>query len=192
MANTDRPNGFTPVKTLSGAPVSGLIKTIGVADSDNLFIGDIFNLESGLADVGATGDTDLHGVGVGFGKVDADGIPRAYNENDLTKVFYDDSANTHTDWVAFYVPVDDVVFEVQTNTALNLAIGATCDLVDDTGGNTTTGRSTQEITTSSNGEFTVVEHPKILDTTNGGYNDRTLAAGRYYVMVTRAAQSLHA
>lgn len=188
MANTDRPNGFTPVKTLSGAPLSGMIRTIGVADSDDLFIGDIFNIESGLADVGATGDTALQGVCVGFGKVEGgDSIPHAYNPDNLTTLYYDDSASTHTDFVAYYIPTFDVIFEVQTATALDLAIGATCDLADAGGGNTTTGRSTQEITTSSNADFVVVEHPKILDETAGGYNDRTAAAGRYYVRVSSAA-----
>ena len=187
MANVDRPNGLRPIKTLSGAPMSSMIRTVGVADSDNLYIGDIFNLESGLADVGATADTALMGVCVGFGMVDADGIPLgAYDPNALHKKYYDDAANTHTDWVVYYVPVDDVIFEAQTATALDLAIGATCDLADAGGGSTVTGLSTAELTTSSNGEFTVVEHLHYPD------NDRTLVWGRYGVMVTRAAQALHA
>ncbi len=188
MANTDRPNGFRPVKTLSGAPWTSLIRYVGVADGEDIFIGDVINLESGLADPGATNDGAILGVAVGFGKVDADGIPLgAFNPANLEKRYYDDSAETHTDWVVYYVPADDVIFEAQTNTALTLAIGANCDLEDaDHSGSTTTGISGQEITTSTNADFTVVEHPKYPD------NDRTLIHGRYWVMVTRAEQAFHA
>lgn len=187
MANADRPNGLRPVKTLSGAPMTGMIKYVPVADSDNLFIGDLFNLESGLADVAATDDAALLGVCVGFGKVDGKGIPQGpYNPDNLMERYYNDGSNTHTDWVAYYVPVIDVVFEAQTASALTFAIGATCDLVDATGGNTTTGISTMELTSSTNADFTVVEIPKYVD------NDHTLANGRYWVMVTRAEQALHA
>lgn len=186
MANVDRPNGFRPVKTLSGAPWTSLIRTIGVADSEDIFIGDLINLESGLADPSATDDAALLGVAVGFGKVDGDGIPLGmYNPDDLGKRYYDDSASTHTEWVCYYVPVGDVIFEAQTATALTLAIGATCDL-SDAAGDTTTGISRQEITTSSNADFTVVEIPKYPD------NDNTLVWGRYWVMVTRAEQAFHA
>lgn len=186
MANTDRPNGFRPVKTLSGRPVNGTIRHIGVADGEDIFIGDILNLETGLADPAATGDAALLGVAVGFGKVDADGIPLGpFNPDDLGKRYYDDSASTHTEWVVYYVPVEDVIFEAQTATALTLAIGATCDLLD-AAGSVTTGRSAQEITTSSNADFTVVEIPHYPD------NDNTLVNGRYWVMATRAEQAFHA
>ena len=186
MANVDRPNGFRPVKHLSGAPISSMIRTIGVADSEDIFIGDIVNLESGLADPAATGDAALLGVAVGFGKVDADGIALgAYNPDTLEKKYYDDSASIHTEWVCYYVPVEDMLFEAQTATALTLAIGATCDL-SDAAGSETTGVSAQEITTSSNADFTVVEVPHYPD------NDPTLVWGRYWVMVTRAEQAFHA
>lgn len=186
MANVDRPNGFRPVKTLSGAPVSSLIRYIGVADGEDIFIGDIINLESGLADPGATNDAAFLGVAVGFGKVNADGIPLgAFNPDSLGTRFYDDSASTHTDWVVYYVPVEDVIFEAQTATALTLAIGDTCDL-SDAAGNETTGVSAQELTTNSNADFTVVEIPKYPD------NDHTAVWGRYWVMVTRAEQAFHA
>ena len=186
MANTDRPNGFRPVKTLSGAPWTSMVRYIGVADSEDIFIGDIINLESGLADPGATNDAAFLGVAVGFGKVDGDGIPLGqFNPASLETRYYDDSASTHTDWVVYYVPVEGVIFEAQTATALTLAVGDTCDLAD-AAGDTTTGISRQEITTNSNADFTVVEIPKYPD------NDHTLVWGRYWVMVTRAEQAFHA
>ena len=185
MANVDRPNGFRPVKTLSGAPVTSLIRTIGVADGEDIFRGDIVNLESGLADPGANNDASFLGVAVGFGKVNADGIPLGpFNPDALMTSFYDDSASTHTDWVCYYVPADDVIFEAQTATALTLVVGDTCDLSDATG-DSSSGQSRQEITTSSNADFTVVEIPHYVD------NDPTAVWGRYWVMVTRAEQAYH-
>lgn len=186
MANVDRPNGFKPVKTISGGPVTGLIRFIGVADGEDIFIGDIVNLESGLADPGATNDTDFLGVVVGVGKMDADGRPLGpYNPANLGKRFYDDSESTHTEWGVYYVPVDDVIFEAQTATALTLVVGSNCDL-SDAAGDETSGISRQEITTSSNADFVVVEVPEYAD------NDPTLVWGRYWVMVTRAEQAFHA
>lgn len=187
MANVDRPNGFTPVKTFSGAPVSSLIRSIGVANGEDIFIGDIVNLESGLADPGATNDTAFLGVAVGFGKKDTmsatNGGP--FNVANLNKSFYDDSESTYTDWVVYYVPVTDCIFEAQTATALTLVVGDTCDL-SDAAGDETTGISRQEITTSTNADFEVVEVPTKPD------NDPTAVWGRYWVKVVTAKQAFHA
>lgn len=187
MANVDRPNGFIPVRTLSGAPVTSLIRAIGVADGADIFVGDPINLESGLAAVGASNDTGFLGVAVGFGKFDKDGrTPLGpHNKDNLMKRFYDDSASTHTEWVCYYVPADDVVFEAQTATALTLVVGDTADLTIGAG-NETTGNSIAELTTSSNADFTVVYVPIYPD------NDPTLVWGRYHVMFTRAEQAFHA
>lgn len=185
MANTDRPNGFRAVKTISGAPVTGMIRSIGVADSADIFVGDPINLESGLAAPGATNDAAFLGVAVGFGKLVNGVISGPFNPDNLGKRYYDDSESTHTEWVCFYIPADDVIFEAQTATALTLVVGDTCDLLY-TAGSTTTGISACEITTNSNADFNVVEIPSLPD------NDPTAVWGRYYVMFTRAEQAFHA
>lgn len=186
MANPDKPSGFRPVGTLSGRSWEGTVRYIGVADGEDIFIGDMVNLESGLADPMATDDAAVLGAAVGFGKVDADGVPLgSFNPADLTTLYYDDSANTHTDWVVYYVPAEDGIFEVQSNADLDLAVGGACDLVDGAG-SATTGRSIQEVGTSTNADFTVVGIPKYPD------NDSALANTRYHVMVTRAEQAFHA
>ena len=187
MANVDRPNGFRPVKTFSGAPVTSITRVIGVADGADIFVGDMLSLASGLAAVTATNDAAILGVAVGFGKKDSmsQEVGGNFNPSDLTVRYYDDSANTHTDWVVYYVPVDDVLFEAQTATALTKLVGETVDILA-TAGDTTTGVSRQEITTSTNADFTVVEIPKYPD------NDNTLVWGRFWVMVTRAEQAFHA
>lgn len=189
MANVDRPNGFTPVKTFSGACITGLIRAVGVADGADIYVGDPINLESGLAAPGATNDTGFLGVAVGFGKFDKSGkIPQGpFNPANLNSdgLWYDDSASTHTEWVCYYVPADDVIFEAQTATALTLVVGDTCDL-SYTAGSATTGRSACELTTNSNADFVVVEVPNLVD------NDNTSVWGRYWVAFIRAEQAFHA
>lgn len=184
MANIDRPNGFKPVKTLSGASWRGSLRAIGVADGADIFVGDPLNLASGLAAPGATNDASFLGVAVGFGKL-IDGLPVGpFDPANKDNTYYDDSASTHTDWCVFYVPADDMIFEAQTATALTKVVGDTVDLLY-TAGNTTTGQSACEITTSTNADFTVVEIPNLID------NDPTAVWGRYNVMFTRAEQAFH-
>jgi len=182
MANPDKPRGFTPVKHTSGAPWTGQVRTIGVTDGVDLFIGDALNLESGLAAIGATNDTALLGVAVGFGKKAAMSNSKgtAFNPDNLSTTYYDDSASTHTDWVVYYVPFQDMIFEVQTAVDLSASgIGATCDLLA-TAGDTATGRSKQEVTTSTNADFIIVERPDYPN------NDATLVNERLYVQAVTA------
>jgi hypothetical protein len=190
MANIDRPNGFRPVKTFSGAPVTSLIRAIGVADGADVFVGDPVTLASGLAAPSATNDAAILGVAVGFGRFDKDGrTPLGmFNPENLnsTGKFYDDSASTHTEWCVYYVPADDVVFEVQTATALTKVPGDTADLTGGGTGSATTGQSYAEITTASNNDVTVVEVPILVG------NTPTEVWGRYWVMFTRAEQAFHA
>ena len=184
MANVDRPNGLRPVKTFSGAPWTSMIRAIGVADSADIYMYDPINLESGLAAPGATNDSAFLGVAVGFAKKDKQGnYSSAIMDPDAPNIrFYDDSANTHTDWVCFYVPALDVIFEAQTATALTLVPGSQCDLIY-AAGNATTGISACELTTDSNHDFDVVEVPRYPD------NVATEVWGRYWVAFIRGEQA---
>lgn len=180
MANADRPNGFRAVKTLSGAPVSAMIRAVGVADAADIFVGDPLDIVGGLAGPAAAG-APVVGVAVGFGKKNTmQGIKgNAYGDpaNMNSARFYDDSANTHTDWVVYYVPAEDVVFEAQTDGADTLLVGEEIDMVAGAGSETT-GLSGYEIDAgvSTNDDLIVVEIPDYVD------NDPTLAAGRYWVI----------
>jgi len=181
MANQDRPSGFKLVASLTGAPVTSLIRSIGVTDGTDIFKGDMISLASGLGVVTATNDATILGVAVGFGKVNASGdYPSAFNPDNLTTLYYDDSASTHTEWRVFYVPIDSAVFEVQSDADLDLLAGAACDILVSTAGNTTSGISGQQITSSTNADFHVVDIPAYPD------NDSTLANTRYHVTVTGA------
>jgi len=180
MANPDRPRGFTPIKHTSGASVTGQVRAIGVADGADIFVGDLLNLESGLAAVAATNDAAILGVAVGFGKIDemTGSIGSAVDPENLNKIYYDDSASVHTDYVVFYVPARDTVFEVQSDADLDLVVGDPCDLVA-TAGSATTGLSLQEVGSNTNSDFVVVEIPDYVD------NDSSLANTRYWVQVTQ-------
>lgn len=177
MANVDRPNGFKFVKTLSGSS-EPVIRTVGVADGADIFIGDALQLSSGLAQRLAVEGACL-GVAVGFGKVnDLQGENFGpFDPDNLTKRYYDDSANTHTDWVVYYIPAEDAIFEAQTDAAATLTVGEAQDIVVGSG-DTTTGLSDMEIDATAltnDGDVVVVEIPNYAD------NDHTAAFGRYWV-----------
>ena len=179
MANVDRPSGFTPVKTISGAPVSGLIRAVGVADSADIFIGDALKLSSGLA-IPVTASNDITiGVAVGIGKFGTDGFPAGpYDPANLTQKFYDDSVSTHTDYCVYYVPTHDVLFEAQFDgTPTTPVIGQGYGLIY-TAGNTTSGRSAQEI----DGDGTTNKDVMIVEFLQTPGNDKAAAFGRVLVM----------
>lgn len=179
MANVDRPNGFKPVKTFSGAPWTAMIRTVGVADGADIFVGDAIKLSSGLAAASTAHADVIYGVAVGFGKKGADGNPLGmFNPENLnTPQYYDDSASTHTDWVCYFVPVNDVIFEAQFDgTPTTPVIGQGYGLIYTTG-STTTGISAQEI----DGDDVTDIDVQIVDFVRQPNNDWTAAYGRVLV-----------
>jgi hypothetical protein len=188
MANVDRPRGFTPIKFTSGAPWSGQMRAIGVTDAVDLYVGDMLNMESGLAAIGATNDTAFLGVAVGFGKRDPNTgyIASAANPDELETIFYDDSGGTHTDYVVFYVPANDMIFSVQSADDMSAVLpGAGCDLVTTHGGSTV-GRSGQEVGANTNTDFFVVEKPE------GAGIDQTVLHATQYITVNPIYTAFHA
>lgn len=185
MANPDKPNGFIPVGTLSGAPWQGAVRTIGVADGEDIFVGDMVNLESGLADPMATNDSSILGAVVAVGRFDdlTGSKGGSFDPTNLSTIFYDDSAHTNTDYFVSIALATDCIYEVQSNADLDLVVGSPCDLIDATG-DTLVGRSHQEVGSNTNSDFVVVDVPDYPD------NDSTLANTRYHVRVTRAEQAL--
>ncbi len=180
MANVDKPNGFRPVKTFSGAPWTSMIRSVGVADGTDIFVGDALKLSSGLAAASTAHDDNIIGVAVGFGKKSPDGsvfsMVNPLNLN-IDGRYYDDSASTHTEWVCYYVPVDDVLFEAQFDgTPTTPVVGQGYGLIYTTG-STTTGQSQQEIDGDDTTDIDVqiVEIPVRVD------NDPTAAFGRVFV-----------
>lgn len=179
MANVDRPNGFRLVKTVSGAPMSAVVRTVTPASGADIFTGSPISITAGVASEAATNDA-IAGVAVGFGKQNDQTLEdgNAYGDpaNLNTPRYYDDSASTNTEWVVYYVPAEDAVFEVQTTAADTLVVGEAIDFVAGAG-STTTGLSGYELNAgvATNADCRVVEVPKYVD------NDHTLANGRYWV-----------
>jgi len=182
MANVDRPRGFTPVKYTSGAPWRGECRAITPKDGVDIYIGDALTLDTGTADKAATSDGPFLGVCVGVGKKDpmTGWVCTGINPGNLNEIWYDDSDHTNTDFVIFYVPVQDMIFEVQSAVDLSASVvGSTADITG-TSGNAA-GRSNMEITTSSNTDVEIVEIPQ------GPGNDPTLVNASYYVQfITQA------
>jgi hypothetical protein len=159
MANVDRPNGYHPIGSLAGNSWNGLVRRIGEADSTDNFLFDIQELASGLATPFTVEDEAL-GVAVGFGKQSTLGSNNVgpFNPVALETVWYDDSANTHTDWHVFYVPAYGGIFDAQQDDTTDLVPGNALDTTV-TGGSTTTGVSTMEINgdaTSNDGDIVIV------------------------------------
>lgn len=154
MSNTDRPNGFTPVGTLSGSPWQGQVKAYKADGSGaNLFPGDMVILEAdGAIDIATSASTELLGVVVGkmlnpvnsTTNLISDG---ALGSTDLTlsKKYYDTADGAG--WILVCVG-PDTLYEVQADgTTPYTAIGSNCDLLA-TAGSTSTGRSQQEISST--------------------------------------------
>jgi hypothetical protein len=158
-----------------------MIRTVGVADGTDIFVGDALKLASGLAAASTAHNDDIIGVAVGFGKFDKDGRTPVgmFNPNNLNLDgrYYDDSASTHTEWCVYYVPVDDCIFEAQFDgTPTTPVVGQGYGLIYTTG-STTTGQSAQEIDGDDTTDIDVqiVEIPVVVN------NDPTAIWGRVWV-----------
>lgn len=174
MANVDRPDGFRPVKSLSGAPLNGLVRAV-TAGADDLFLGDAIAITGGVA-VQVAVEGIVAGVIVGFGGFAADGEPLGYNAGDLEKKWFDTSADTEADWAVWYMPAEDVLFEAQFDDSEDIVIGEGYDLII-ADGSTTSGRSAMEIdgnAKTNDGDVVVIEKPlgPKYDQTSGEANKR--------------------
>ncbi|MHC4988091.1 MAG: hypothetical protein ACYTFX_06295 [Planctomycetota bacterium] len=188
MANVDKPNGFRPVRTLSGAPVASVLRTITPAAAD-CFIGDMIELVAGTGTATPADGTALAlalGVVVGVGTVDGEGNPQFYDPANLNKNFFDTSADVEADYVLIYAPANDCVFEAQLShapSADTTQIGDTLDILAGTG-DSTTGRSAHELEAVTSGDVQIVDRPKYPG------NDPDAQFGVLHVIVPQANQAL--
>jgi hypothetical protein len=184
MANIDRPNGFHPEGTVSGASWTAKVRRYAVAarsDATNnhgdIYLGDPVNLStSGVITVANSG-SDVLGVVVGVG--DASSITHGdngpFNASDLTQryIAHDEAGYV---WV---VDAKDTIFSIQTDSDLDLSPGELADfnvVAATAHGSRTTGFSSAELTTASDNDVIVVE-----DDTSPN-NDTTSANAVHYVM----------
>jgi hypothetical protein len=181
MANVDRPNGFKPVKSLIGAPWSALVRNYPVAASQTtgIFIGDVVKLTAGNVEQAASGDTIL-GVVVATGKDSTEHGEAGYFNADQLEQRH---IPADTAGIAGVVPAEACTFEAQTAADLDLVQGSAADILVGTG-DTITGNSATELTTSINGDCKVVEHNRAPD------NDITLTNARHIVQFTTTEHTL--
>ena len=151
MANTDTPNGFTPVGTMNGSSWEGTVRAFQADDTSDIFPGDLLELGDDGKVVAATATgTNCIGVMVGHVKQQYANTTTGVWDNQLTsgsialeRTYYDASADT-TGWILVTVG-PDVLYEVQcTGTIAVTEIGTNADLIATTG-STTKGRSQQEL-----------------------------------------------
>ena len=185
MANTDRPNGFRPAKSLLGTDWNALVRYHEAADRTadttnrhgDIYIGDPVRIVSGKVQVANFGEK-VDGVCVAAGFDNAkvtSGDPGYFNPSALDRRHAPLESAKYTIGVC---PAEGVLFEVQSASDLDLVIGSKADTTvaaNTAHGNTKTGQSSAEITTASWGSVEVVEHVKSPD------NDRSLTNARYLV-----------
>ena len=162
MANIDRPSGFRPVTTLSGAPYNGQMRKF-YTDTD-CFLGDLMiqdaasvvNAISDGASQGVTRATSataslVVGVVVGW-EPDPGSLTRPYHAGSAT--------------YAVYLCVDpNVIYECQDNGAATLIAAADVGLNYDivvTAGTTATGVSNMEVDSGTNGAATAATPVKLI------------------------------
>lgn len=183
MANVDRPNGFRPVKSLTGNPVNFMIRRYEAADRSadttnnhgDIYIGDPVTLTAGKV-LPANSGVAVLGVVVGVGTDSADhGDVGPFDAANLEKRYlaYDETGYV---WVAL---ANSMLFEVQTAADLDLVAGSSADISTDATeahGSRVTSQSSAELVTSVNADCEVVEDSTAPD------NDVTLVNARHFVM----------
>lgn len=92
MANVDRPNGFVPVRHLTGAPYNGMSRKY-ISPTDNLFLGDLVEADGTGSAAGypscarAEASDVIQGVVVGW-EVDPSAPDRLYHAASATLAVY--------------------------------------------------------------------------------------------------------
>ena len=91
--------GSDLLRTLSGAPISSMVRSI-VPGTDDIFIGDPISLSSGAA-VQMAVEGECLGVCVGVGTVTMEGGEVPFDPANLEKGFFDTSADVEADYRIF-------------------------------------------------------------------------------------------
>ena len=142
MANTDSPNGFTPVRHLTGGIIRMEEMPIAKETAAAIFSGDMVEaLSTGYISVGtATSAGAATGVFAGCSYTNAAGVPVFSTYWPAAQATLGDA-----DAIGYVYSDPDIVFAAQTaGTGLFADNGALLD-VTATAGSTATGRSAQEI-----------------------------------------------
>ena len=187
MANKDAPFGFRPAKMLGGAPFNNGQTSYGIASgyNTNIFTGDAVELHTdGTVTVGAAGATNLIGVFNGCFYTDSTGKP-TYSK-------YWPADTVASDAVAFVIDNPNVIFVAQEDSTDIGASwpanrGSNADLVSTHAGSVKTGRSGQELDSSTITAATA--QFRIIDLDTDEYNNESSSANGNYLV--RINEGLH-
>ncbi len=178
MANVDRPNGFTPIRTMSGGPWEATVQSYRVSGSaTDIYVGDMVIMQAdGTVDAADAAETELLGVMVGRGELagsdqEGSGPNLSSGSPDLDRTYYDASADGATRVLVAVGP--DVLYEAQEDSdggALALtAIGANVDILATAGSGN--AYSLQELDSdslgTSNGQLRIVDIVRRADNAVG-------------------------
>lgn len=162
MANVDRPFGFRPVSTLSGAAYNGQMRKFYT--DTNCFLGDIM-----IQDAASIANPKTDGATQGVTRATSATATLAIgavvgwepDPADLTRPYHAGSGT-----YAVYVCVDpNVIYECQDNGAATLIAAADVGLNYDivvTAGSTTTGASNMEVDSGTAGAVTAATPVKLV------------------------------
>ena len=148
MANVDAPNGFTPVRHLSGGTIRMSEYSIASGESDaSIFTGDLVVLDAdGYIAAAAAADTNIVGVFAGCTYTNATGevvFSNQWVSGTTTQGSVAATANVYDD--------PDIVYEAQhSGTGAIADNGATFDILA-TAGSSANGRSAMEVDTTTTG-----------------------------------------
>tara|TARA_R100000988_G_scaffold75555_1_gene40014 strand:- start:236 stop:820 length:585 start_codon:yes stop_codon:yes gene_type:complete len=187
MANKDAPFGFRPAKMLGGAPFNNGQTSYGIASgyNTNIFTGDAVELHTdGTVTVGAAAATNLIGVFNGCFYTDSTGKP-TYSK-------YWPADTVASDAVAFVIDNPNVIFVAQEDSTDIGASwpanrGSNADLVSTHAGSVKTGRSGQELDSSTITAATA--QFRIIDLDTDEYNNESSSANGNYLV--RINEGLH-
>jgi hypothetical protein len=147
MANTDAPNGFVPLRHLTGGVVRPQAYPIANGFSTSLFSGDLVTLLSnGTVGIG-TNATNALGVFYGVQYID-----QTTGDVKFSKIWpASTTVKTNTAATAFVYDDPNITYKVQgSGTFANANVGETCNVLF-TAGESTFGGSQQEANLSSLG-----------------------------------------
>lgn len=186
MANSDIPNGFTPVGTMNGSPWCGTVRAFQADNTSDIFPGDLLELGADGKVVAATA-TGTNCIGVMVGRLPSQsantttGVMDQQLDNgtiSLERSWYDASADV-TGWILVTVG-PDVLYEVQcTGTIAITEIGTNADLIATTG-STIKGRSQQELSATVS---SVAAQLRIVGLAQRIDNDVTAANAKWVVRI---------
>ena len=191
-SNVDKPRGFTPVRTLSGAPVSGKMEVFPIGASEvALGVGDAVELVSGAIGRAETNDSVL-GVVMAFGSTtafefgDSDGFnPDRLNTPSL-------SLASTAGQTALVCLANDVVFSCQTDdsSTTDPVIGAFADLISTVVGSGNNSQMEVDTNVVTNTDTQIVDIPFFnsagpdAGSDNGNVNDAAEVNAEVHIIFT--------